>query len=95
MENNQLLNIEDLRTFYELRRWGFINAGSVRAVDGVTLRVKKGEAISVVGESGCGKSTLAKTILGLVEPTSGKIVFDDKNVSHMGKEEMKWYRARI
>ncbi len=93
--NNDLLSIENLHTFYELRRWGFIKTGNVRAVDGVNLQVKKGEAISVVGESGCGKSTLAKTVLGLVEPTDGKIVFDGKNISHMGKEEMKWYRAKV
>lgn len=94
-KNNQLLSVEDLHTFYELRRWGFIRAGNVRAVDGVNLQIKKGEAISVVGESGCGKSTLAKTVLGLVEPTSGKIVFDGKNISHMGREELKWYRAQV
>ena len=70
-----LLNVRDLHTWFELRRWGFGRAGVVRAVDGVSFTLESGEAVAVVGESGCGKSTLARTILGLIPPARGEIVF--------------------
>ena len=59
-----LLRIDDLHVWYELKRWGFGHAGFVRAVDGVSFDLKRGDAIACVGESGCGKSSLMKTILG-------------------------------
>ncbi|RME49951.1 MAG: ATP-binding cassette domain-containing protein, partial [Caldilineae bacterium] len=59
-----LLQVRDLHTWFELRRWGFGHAGYVRAVDGITFDLHRGETIAVVGESGCGKSSLMKTILG-------------------------------
>ena len=75
-EDGALLSIQDLKVWFELRRFGFGHAGFVRAVDDVTFDVKHGEAIAVVGESGCGKSSLMKTILGLYRPTEGKVVFE-------------------
>ena len=71
--NGALLSIQDLRIWFELRRWGFGHAGYVRAVDGVSFDLHHGEAIGVVGESGCGKTTLMKTILGLYQPTQGEV----------------------
>jgi peptide/nickel transport system ATP-binding protein len=62
--NGALLRVQDLRVWFELRRWGFGYAGSVRAVDDVSFSLDYGEAIAVVGESGCGKTSLMKTILG-------------------------------
>ena len=60
-----LLSIQDLHVWFELRKFGFSHAGYVRAVDGVSFDLKKGETVAVVGESGCGKSSLMKTILGV------------------------------
>lgn len=90
-----LLSVDDLHVWFELRRFGFGRAGYVKAVDGVTFDVHSGEAIAVVGESGCGKSSLMKTILGLYKPTTGKIVFDNKNLSELDTKGMHWYHSHV
>lgn len=87
-----LLSVRDLVTWFELRRWGFVHVGWVRAVDGVSFDLRRGEAVAVVGESGCGKSTLAKTILGLVPPTRGEILFDGRPVRG---RDLRWYRPQV
>ena len=84
-----LLSVQDLRVWFELRRFGFGHAGYVHAVDGVSFDLHNGEAIAVVGESGCGKSSLMKTILGLYRPTEGKVVFDGKDISEMEAGDLK------
>jgi peptide/nickel transport system ATP-binding protein len=90
-----LLSVQNLRVWFELRRWGFGRAGHVRAVDGVNFDLRYSEAIGVVGESGCGKSTLMKTILGLHLPTEGEIVFDGSKISELGARKMQLYRAQV
>ncbi len=90
-----LLSVEELRTWFTLRRWGFFHVGDVKAVDGVSFQLRPGECISIVGESGCGKSTLAKTILGLHRPTSGRIVFDGQDVDKLDREGRQWYKAKV
>jgi peptide/nickel transport system ATP-binding protein len=90
-----LLQIQDLRVWYELKRFGFGHAGYVRAVDGVNFALQSGEAIACVGESGCGKSSLLKTILGLNRPTEGEIVFDDTRLTEIKGEDLRLYRAKI
>lgn len=90
-----MLSVQDLRVWFELRRWGFGHAGSVRAVDGVSFDLGYGEAIAVVGESGCGKSTLMKSILGLHLPTEGEIVFEGTRISDLGSRRMQWYRSHV
>ena len=93
--NQALLSIQDLHVWFELRRWGFGHAGYVRAVDGVTFDLAHSETIAVVGESGCGKSSLMKTILGLNQPTKGKVVFENKDINALGRDGMRWYRSFV
>ena len=90
-----MLRVQNLRVWFELRRFGFGHAGSVRAVDDVSFELAHGEAIAVVGESGCGKSTLMKTILGLYQPTGGEVVYEGSVVGKLGDLDLKHYRSRI
>jgi peptide/nickel transport system ATP-binding protein len=90
-----LLSVQDLRVWFELRKFGFGHAGYVHAVDGVSFDLHTGEAIAVVGESGCGKSSLMKTILGLYRPTQGKVLFEGDNVGEMNQKALKQYRAKV
>lgn len=90
-----LLSVQDLHVWFELRRWGFGNAGYVKAVDNVSFNLHYGEAIAVVGESGCGKSSLMKTILGLYRPTKGQILFEDTNIKELSAAQMRSYRANV
>ncbi len=90
-----LLQVKNLHTWFELRRWGFGHAGYVRAVDGVSFELRAGDAIAVVGESGCGKSSLMKTILGLHRPTKGEVIFEGKSLSQLDREGMRWYHSQV
>ncbi|HEU4342801.1 MAG TPA: ABC transporter ATP-binding protein [Candidatus Binatia bacterium] len=94
-QHGPLLSVRNLRTEFELRRWVFGRAGFVRAVDGVSFELKRGEAIAVVGESGCGKSSLAKTILGLYRPSQGEVFFEGKNLAGLNGRDMRWYRSEV
>ena len=90
-----LLSIENLRVWFELRRFGFGRAGYVRAVDGVSFALREGEAIAVVGESGCGKSSLMKTILGLHRPSDGKVVFDGEDLAELDRAGIQQYHSHV
>ncbi|MBN1660356.1 MAG: ABC transporter ATP-binding protein [Anaerolineae bacterium] len=93
--SDPLLSIQDLHVWFELRRFGFGHAGYVRAVDGVSFDLAKGEAVGVVGESGCGKTTLMKTILGLNPITEGQILFNGDRISQLSTRELQAYRAQV
>ncbi|MFL5891107.1 MAG: ATP-binding cassette domain-containing protein, partial [Solirubrobacterales bacterium] len=77
-----LLEIRDLVKHFPIKSGVLIDrqVGAVRAVDGVTLTVKEGETLGLVGESGCGKSTLCRTILQLIPPTSGSVRFEGQEL---------------
>jgi peptide/nickel transport system ATP-binding protein len=90
-----LLEARDLHTWFELRQWGFLRVGSVRAVDGVSFTLARGEAVAFVGESGCGKSTLARTLLGLHRPTRGEVVFEGRNLGELDARALHQYRASV
>ena len=90
-----LLEIEDLRVHFPLRRGMFGRPlGAVRAVDGVTLAMARGETLGLVGESGCGKSTLGNAILRVVEPTSGAIRLAGVDLARLDGEELRQARRR-
>jgi len=90
-----LLEVEDLRVHFPLRRGLFGRPlGAVRAVDGVTLAMARGETLGLVGESGCGKSTLGNAILRVVEPTSGAIRLAGIDLARLDGEELRQARRR-
>lgn len=91
----KLLEIDQLRVWYELKRLGFGHAGYVKAVDGVSFNLDYGEAIACVGESGCGKSSLMKTVLRLNKPTEGEIRFEGRRINELKGEALREYRSDI
>ena len=91
-----LLEIRDLKKYFPIGEGLFSrNKGSVKAVDGVNLTVNEGETLGLVGESGCGKSTLGRTILRLIEPTSGEIIFHGKNLLALSARELRDTRREM
>ena len=94
-----LLTVNDLKVHFPIKRGVFSRtAGYVYAVDGVSLTLKKGETLGIVGESGCGKTTAGMAILHLLKPTSGKIVYQGKDISqisHMSKPELMALKKEI
>jgi len=91
-----LLEVTDLVKHYPVRR-GVLRrrAGTVHAVDGVSFSLGIGETLGLVGESGCGKSTVARSVLRLVEPTSGQIRIKGCDITHLGKTEMRRHRREM
>lgn len=81
-----LLKVEHLKKYFHT------NQGTLHAVDDVSFTLNKGETLGVVGESGCGKTTLGRTILRLHEPTDGKVFFEGREITSMGKQEVKALR---
>ena len=79
--NNPILTVQDLRKYFAVRG-GLLQTvqAQVKAVDGVSFDVRRGEILGIVGESGCGKSTLARLIQRLIEPDAGEVLFDGWNV---------------
>lgn len=94
--SGNLLEIKDLVKFFPITG-GVLSKviGWVHAVDHVSFIVPKGKTIGVVGESGCGKTTLGRAVLRLVEPTSGSIIFDDKDLTKIPQRRFRKYRKRM
>lgn len=90
-----LLSVRDLHTWFDLRQWGLLRVGSVRAVDGVSFELARGESVAFVGESGCGKSSLARTLLALYRPSRGEVIFDGRRLAALDEAGFRWFRARV
>ena len=85
-----LIAIRDLKVHFAIA-----GNGSVKAVDGVTIDVYAGETLGLVGESGCGKSTLGRAILRLVEPTSGQVLYRNRDLAHLSSRELRKHRRHL
>lgn len=96
MEQEVILRVENLKKYFPIKGGFFSKTiGNVKAVDGVSLEVRKGETLGIVGESGCGKSTTGRAILQLLKPTGGKVYFKDQDLSKLSKKEMRALRPKM
>ena len=102
IKNTQAQNSEYLLEVKNLVKWFPIKSsffkktvGNVRAVDGISFKIKRGQTMGLVGESGCGKSTAGRTILRLLEKTSGEVWFDGQEMSSLSKSELRKMRPRM
>jgi peptide/nickel transport system ATP-binding protein len=97
VDGQALLSVQNLRKYFPVTR-GIIfqrEVGAVKAVDGLSFEVKKGETLGLVGETGCGKSTTGRLLTRLLEPTDGSIHFEGHDISHLSRPHMRPYRKDI
>jgi oligopeptide/dipeptide ABC transporter ATP-binding protein len=92
-----LVRVDNLVKHFPVKGGGLISrtAGYVQAVDGVSLVLRRGKTLGLVGETGCGKSTLARCIAGLIPATSGTVTFEGKNITNLSRHRMQPYRRQI
>ncbi len=97
MSDESLLEVTDLVKHFPIKRGLLVDrtVDQVRAVDGVSLTIGKGETLGLVGESGCGKSTLCRTILHLLKPTSGSIRFEGHEIGELSRKQMRPLRREM
>jgi ABC-type glutathione transport system ATPase component len=92
-----LVAVENLKVWFPIKS-GLVldrHVGDIRAVDDVSFDIHRGETVGLVGESGCGKSTVGRTILRLYKPTSGRILFEGRDISRLGEGQLRPIRRRM
>ncbi|AFG36599.1 ABC transporter ATP-binding protein [Spirochaeta africana] len=85
-ENQTLIEVRNLKKYFYTKK------GMLKAVNDISFSINKGETLGIVGESGCGKSTTGRTVLRLVEPTDGEILFEGKNITELSSRQMRYLR---
>jgi len=90
-----LLDVRSLKKYFYKEGLFSVEKKSIRAVDGISFSIRKGETLGLVGESGCGKTTAGKSILRLIEPTSGQIFFKEQNILGLDREAMRRLRPHM
>jgi oligopeptide/dipeptide ABC transporter ATP-binding protein len=94
--SEHLLEVRGLKKYFPIKTGLFSKTiGYVKAVDDVSFNIKKGETLGLVGESGCGKTTVGRSILRLVEPSAGEVIFEGNNITAMSLKELKKYRKEM
>ena len=94
-EKEILVSATGIRQWFPVKKWFSEKKTYVKAVDGVDLELYRGETLGLCGESGCGKSTLMRTLLRLIEPTEGEIVYKNEPITHLGRKKLKWLREHM
>ncbi len=94
-ENPVLLEVHDLKKYYYREKLFSLDKKPIRAVDGVSFSIRKGETLGLVGESGCGKTTTGKAVLRLIEPTSGRVLFKGQELLSLDRESMRRLRPHM
>jgi oligopeptide/dipeptide ABC transporter ATP-binding protein len=97
LEDDVLVQVDNLVKHFPVKAGGLISrtVGYVQAVDGVSLTIRRGQTLGLVGETGCGKSTLARCIAGLIPATSGTVTFEGQNITNLRRRAMQPYRREI
>ena len=90
-ENKTLLEVQDLKQYFDINT-GFFRSKPLKAVDGVSFSIRKGETLGLVGESGCGKTTVGRSVLHLYNPTGGRVIYDGTEIS--GKTSLREFRRK-
>lgn len=94
--SEDLIVVKNLKKYFPIKKGLFSKTvGNVKAVDDVSFTIKKGETLGLVGESGCGKSTLGRTILRLLEPSGGSVIFNGTDIASLSKSELRKIRREI
>jgi peptide/nickel transport system ATP-binding protein/oligopeptide transport system ATP-binding protein len=93
--NLPILRAEHVRTWFPVRGLAGRPAGTVRAVDAVSLTLRQGETYGLVGETGCGKSTLGRTLIRLLEPTGGRIFLNDTEITSLAQRQLRPLRSKM